>query len=222
MRKILCNYILILCLFTPGHASQLYEIYKDEFLVHYQYEEYKFAVDAQCRQLDSDGISLPMIVVESLTTGLQCLDHLGYAASKNADKIRAMFSSSGDSQRPKFYCSDSWVHLGQGWDTLAHASVDDVNNKELRDGHWLLHPYISLAPSTSLEAPSISGLIFHELLHNLGYLHTEHIEYSYSCEQCCFFDKSPCSCSRSRAKMRWPRHVQQAPSARMWHGNRLV
>ncbi len=77
---------------------------------------------------------------------------------------------------------------------LAHASaflMDEIK------GLGVTHPFISLNPRdpkskgrpTENEIEVLQKTLFHESLHNLGYLHVKDIEFAYACEDCCFGKK---------------------------------
>lgn len=57
------------------------------------------------------------------------------------------------------------------------------------------HPYLWLGPRLSELVQSnpneLRAIMFHEMIHNCGYLHSEGLEIAYTCEECCFNKKLP-------------------------------
>lgn len=81
---------------------------------------------------------------------------------------------------------------------VAHASSTPEHKIWGRDD--IKSPYISLNPeiktsfigaliNTSMSKRELSGVLFHEMIHNLGYRHSYDIELAYGCEACCFQTK---------------------------------
>lgn len=52
------------------------------------------------------------------------------------------------------------------------------------------HPYLWLGPKLPdlyrHNPQELKSIIFHEMIHNCGYLHSEGLEIAYTCEECCF------------------------------------
>lgn len=55
------------------------------------------------------------------------------------------------------------------------------------------HPYLWLSPSiTDFKKGDINenkGIMFHEMIHNCGFMHSEGVEVTMTCEECCFNKK---------------------------------
>ena len=84
-----------------------------------------------------------------------------------------------------------WVNNGK----VAHAARASSDASD-ETGTGVSHPFISINPFFKIKSnlsekkvkrlyKSVSASIFHEALHNIGYVHGEPIEVAYSCETCC-------------------------------------
>lgn len=126
---------------------------------------------------------------EGTTEGLACLKKLASpAADKNLQLLRNLFASN----KLVYFCAEhskDWKksHL------FAHASINEESNLPIEG---IQHPYVSYDPQLVLLDSEYKGRIetyetlkagsFHELFHNIGYVHGITIEYPYACEECCF------------------------------------
>lgn len=138
------------------------------------------------------GAGFIQVVEDTIEKGLACLDELQKKSSKiigAGRNLSALKQLLKEPNKVTLICDEKH---GYDWsDTAAHASAsikDNINsNKKIK------HPFISLNPNhpsskgeaTEYEIREIQRTIFHEQLHNLGFLHEEDIEYSYTCEICC-------------------------------------
>lgn len=148
-----------------------------------------FKVEEDCYK--KWGNDFGKIVKDSVQTGLQCLANLGAkeksslsGALRNGYNLSKLFK---DDKISLVCAEDDYDWSG----ARAHASTrpdQQIKNKNVS------HPYVSLNPSfpenpvgkRTDEIKQIKETIFHEALHNLGYRHSEGIEFSYGCGACCF------------------------------------
>jgi len=146
----------------------------------YHKTSYGFLIHESCVKA-FEAEEMNQVLHETLTRGAICLWDLKTSAAKeNLIKIAALL---GDLRNPpKLSCPEedpTWKG-----DAVGHATVPLGRN----------HPTIYLRP-LPLDVPGISraemqqllrATIFHELMHNLGYLHGIDIDYPYACQACCF------------------------------------
>ncbi len=150
-------------------------------------------IDKSC--ISKWGVGFPGIVKDSIERGLKCLSKLAKessntegisGAARNYRDIEKILSQ----KKVSLICSEddySWTG------TRAHASTSE---KDEIKGLGISHPFISLNPkypenkkaATKEEIEGIKKTIFHEQIHNLGYLHGHGVEYAYTCGACCFDD----------------------------------
>ncbi len=148
-----------------------------------------FKIEQDCFNKWGDGFK--DVVKESVSTGLQCLSRL---AKKNKQKMTGALKNGFDltqlfkDDKISLVCSET----GYDWEgTRAHASTKKGQKMETKNIH---HPFVSLNPkfpenkvqNRKDELKQIKETIFHEALHNLGFRHSEDIEFSYGCGACCF------------------------------------
>jgi hypothetical protein len=138
------------------------------------------------------------LISNSLKKGLACQWELGSPQSKaNVHKIASLLLD--EKNPPKIICDE--VTFNWGATTLARSSLPGDKN----------HPFISFNPSNIKGRPKerssnsiyngfmglagysqetdtkkLTGVFFHELMHNIGYFHGVDIEFPYACEACCF------------------------------------
>ncbi|MFT6068981.1 MAG: hypothetical protein ACJAT2_002226 [Bacteriovoracaceae bacterium] len=155
--------------------------------------DFGYKIDKVC--IEKWGNGFPEIVKDSIETGLKCLSDLAKnspdknnisGAAKNYKEIEQLLSK----KKVSLLCSEedyNWTG------TRAHASAS-VNDKIKSLG--IGHPFISINPkipkmskaATDVEISAMKKTIFHEQIHNLGYLHGHGVEYAYTCGACCFKD----------------------------------
>ncbi|MCB0405630.1 MAG: hypothetical protein KDD51_12670 [Bdellovibrionales bacterium] len=134
--------------------------------------------------------SLPQwreIIEGALTTGTTCLKQRG---SKQSLEIAAGVEGTAQliqGKALKFLCEEegySWKAANPRDENLqADAVATDPDNPHFPTIH--MNP--RKLPRLSVE--ELQRILFHESIHLLGYGHFTHIEYSYSCEHCCFHSK---------------------------------
>lgn len=123
----------------------------------------------------------------SMKTGLSCLDKLAQKGGRGAAGNKASVENLLNQKNVQIICDENDYDWGEY--TLAHATTSNTD-KEQR----LRHPGISFNPKYLMKSftggkdgeRKIMSTLFHEQLHNLGYLHGHDIEYSYTCGTCCF------------------------------------
>lgn len=115
---------------------------------------------------------------ETMSEGTLCLSRLsnyGKLGDQNNACLLKLFEDKQNS--PKILCGN-WPFCK---DIYAVGSFPGSSRR---------HPYLWLSPSTTVlmktDPRELKATIFHEMLHNCGYTHSEGIEVTYTCEECCF------------------------------------
>lgn len=128
---------------------------------------------------------------KAIKGGMACLDRLGKSGGTGAQKNHISLDNILQQKNVQVICNENSYDWGSS--TLAYATTSSDNKNSL-----LKHPGISLNPTTAgnYKRQGKQGdnefvrTMFHEQLHNLGYLHGHDIEYPYACEKCCFPESS--------------------------------
>lgn len=155
--------------------------------------ELGFNIDNAC--MEELGFTLPFILKETVTEGIQCLLDLGQGSRKNLGSLKNIFKIiellEGE-DKVNLVCSESASDFRST--AIAHSSVS-VESPKIHSSK-IAPPYISLNPQDmpdhredimSKDLLDLKDLFFHELIHNVGYNHnTSDIEYAYACSECCF------------------------------------
>ncbi|MBC7429753.1 MAG: hypothetical protein H7336_14145 [Bacteriovorax sp.] len=140
---------------------------------------YNLKIDADC----ANRIKIPDLEKfyrNTMAEGTACMDRLtssgiGKLGSVNNQCLVKLFENK--SNPPKLLCG-GWPF---GNDIWAVGSFPGSSKR---------HPYLWLGPNiTKLikdDPMELKATIFHEMLHNCGYTHSEGMEIPYTCEQCCF------------------------------------
>lgn len=150
-----------------------------------------YKVDYECYNKWGDDFN--KIIKETVQGGLQCLMDLNKKSSPGSNITGALRNAFDltklyENDKVSLTCSETdfdWTG------TRAHASTEASETLESKK---IKHPFVSLNPAYPENEPGnrekeiadIRNTIFHETLHNLGYLHEEDIEYPYTCGLCCF------------------------------------
>lgn len=115
---------------------------------------------------------------ETMSEGTLCLSRLnkiGKLGDQNNSCLMKLFE---DKQNPPKILCGNWPFCK---DIYAVGSFPGSSRR---------HPYLWLSPSTTAlmktDPRELKATIFHEMLHNCGYTHSEGIEVTYTCEECCF------------------------------------
>jgi hypothetical protein len=131
--------------------------------------------------------NLKEILEDSLNIGMACLKSLpGKKAKDHLNKMSKLFN---DPINPaKFICTEKKPRMWEKLQAQAHASPEADYTLDLPGGRTVKHPYVSIIPSKKWEnnLHELKRTFFHELFHNIGYVHHEDIEYAYACPACCF------------------------------------
>lgn len=140
------------------------------------------------------------ILQGAITKGKSCLRDLanagGTGARRNLDALNSLTSQNNI----QILCNET----SYSWSgTEAYATNSDTPSIN----STLIHPGISLNPSnlqkfatgSPQEINDLQGTIFHEQLHNLGQVHSRDVEYSYTCEACCFTGANISSAAKESA-----------------------
>ncbi|MGZ3775945.1 MAG: hypothetical protein ACXVCN_19685 [Bdellovibrio sp.] len=152
-----------------GDVAEIGSLSDDFYLTNFGYK-----IQKSC----ADGIGAKKvvgIVSNSLKKGLACLWQLGSPQSKaNVHKIASLLLD--EKNPPQIICDDKKYDWGSA--TVAYGSTPGQKS----------HPFISINPSRidNGKIENLSATVFHETLHNVGYLHEKDIDFPYTCETCCF------------------------------------
>lgn len=122
----------------------------------------------------------------AIEEGMSCLNKLALAGGIGASKNYASLTNLLKQNNVQIICNEKKYDWSSA---LAHGSTSAA-----KTGSSLVHPGISVNPNIDQEFRSkgsagtldFKSTIFHEQLHNLGYLHGLDLEYPYTCEKCCF------------------------------------
>lgn len=142
----------------------------------YVLTSYNLKIEENCKE------RIPLKDLENfyritMSEGVQCLKNLsqGPEGQKNIKCFETLFA---DKENPPKLMCGGWPF---GKDIYAVGSFPGSSKR---------HPYLWLSPDTSKLIKSnpkeLKATIFHEMLHNCGYIHSEGIEVPYTCEECCF------------------------------------
>ncbi|MFP5385034.1 MAG: hypothetical protein ACLGHN_03085 [Bacteriovoracia bacterium] len=143
-------------------------------------------IHKSCLEGDDGGWFL-LQTERAISEGLSCLDGLSKNGGRGAGRNLTLLNSLLSRKNVQIICNEPGYDWGEG--TVAHATSSGKDDKA-----FLKHPGISMNPRilTDYKSNGPNGItefkktIFHEQLHNLGYLHNHDIEYPYACETCCF------------------------------------
>jgi hypothetical protein len=150
-----------------------------------------YKVDVACYSKWGDDFN--KIVKEVAVGGLKCLmnlDKKGRLGTKTTGALRNAFDLTKLMKNDgiSLVCSED----DYNWDGIvAHASTTSTEVMPVKN---IKHPYVSLNPKhpendashRQKEIINLKDTLFHETLHNLGFLHNEDVEFSYTCGLCCF------------------------------------
>lgn len=166
-----------------------------------------FKVDGEC--YNRWGNDFNKILKEVALESLQCLVDLDKKGKTNKNTTGAIRNAFGLTQIMKndgisLVCSETNEY---DWSAAtAHAST--VNGQILKSMN-ITHPFISLNPALpenvlgnqKKEIAKLKSTIFHESLHNLGFLHEDNLEFSYTCGLCCFDKESDAKVQEKACKV---------------------
>ena len=135
------------------------------------------------------------IVKNSVFTGLQCLMDLQekYQRKNGKGAVSGALRNAVDLEElleegdVKLVCGEKDFNWSGG--VRGHASAEA--GTKIRNynglGYDVGHPFISISPEAKERSEeSVTRTLFHEFLHNAGWLHGEGVEYPYTCGSCCF------------------------------------
>jgi hypothetical protein len=142
---------------------------------------YNLKIDADCtsRMKIAD---LEKFYRNTMAEGTACLDRLtksgvGNLGSVNNACLMKLFEDK--TNPPKLLCG-GWPF---GKEIFAVGSFPGSSKRH--PYLWLGTEIVKLYKAKPLE---LKATIFHEMLHNCGFTHSEGMEIAYTCEQCCFAD----------------------------------
>ena len=139
----------------------------------------------------------------AVSRGMSCLSEVArqkISASNRVevfnllDQFKAHYENAA--QTTQMACGDKSLDWSTG--AVAYGSRAGKSYGE----HKLDHPFVILSPNykssfwggikesdSSVEEHYLEGIIFHEMIHNMGYTHGDGFDMSYACESCCFGKK---------------------------------
>ncbi|WP_408097997.1 hypothetical protein ACJVC5_03465 [Peredibacter sp. HCB2-198] len=114
--------------------------------------------------------------------GLACLDKLNTPMTKiHITSITKLLASK------KLVVGCHYTDYFKKSTAAATSSGSEAQNAP---AYGLIHPFIAFnskeARSDWYDVPFMKAVSFHELFHNIGYVHGMTEEYAYACEECCF------------------------------------
>lgn len=143
-------------------------------------------VAENCAQFPNGGIqSLTQASTEGIRRGVYCLRELGPSGKMLAAKLISFFQPKA-AKKAKIQCTHSGETLGpKGHEIVVkkHFSAHAFDH----DSPEFPGLYLNLDDESFAEEPEFAaGVIFHEMIHWLGYAHGSGIDISYLAESCCF------------------------------------
>lgn len=155
--------------------------------------DFGYRIDNYC--LGKWGQDFPNVLKDTMNEGLACLKDLGKKYKKVTGPIRLAYEIEDllATKETTIVCSDRSDEVGWWGGIHGYASASD-SAEPILNGR-VKHPYVSINPTqpNNLEFTAagdderreLRKTLFHEQIHNLGYLHNHSIEYPYACEDCC-------------------------------------
>lgn len=139
-----------------------------------------FNIESSCLVKYSE--KFPEMIKTGIEKGMTCLKELrGEGSEKNLSLLQDLLK-----QRVTIGCHEVDYFTSKKW-SFAHASASSKNDRPELGLH---HPFLSFNSNNGLNkeiTPDFLGQIsFHEIFHNVGYIHGLKEEYAYACEECCF------------------------------------
>ncbi len=114
----------------------------------------------------------------TMAEGTMCLSKLSQYGKLGNENNACLLKLFEDKQNPPKILCGGWPFCK---DIYAVGSFPGSSKR---------HPYLWLSPSTTqlmkTDPRELKATIFHEMLHNCGFTHSEGIEVTYTCEECCF------------------------------------
>lgn len=165
-------------------------------------------VHKTCYQKFSKKKRIDQYFLDSLKEGVQCLSTLSQQNITSPKRLKVFDLL----DRFKAHLSNpsALMSIACGDDSLvseAALGVASVGATAKGGRYNLEHPFIVLNGKykssfwndisfneRGVSEEKFKGVIFHEMIHNMGYGHGDDIELAYACEACCFGDKSSNSC----------------------------
>jgi|GEM_PF-6603639 len=145
-------------------------------------------VAENCAQFPNGGIDrLAQASTEGIRRGVLCLSKLGPSGKMTAAKLVSFFEPQA-AKKAKIICGHSGESIGQKKNQLViqknfSAHAFDHNSPDFPG------LYLNLDDESFAKKPEFApGVIFHEMIHWLGYTHGSELDMSYLAESCCFTD----------------------------------
>lgn len=141
------------------------------------------------------------MLTNAVNDGLACLTEIAKENTQETMKGEIFnlinhfkIQMSGEVKPISLICHEKKHKWSEG--EIAHASI----NMTKATGLDIEHPYVSLNPKMKKSffggikngppTAELEGIIFHEMIHNFGYMHGVGVDITYGCEVCCFSGNS--------------------------------
>ena len=168
----------------------------------FSYFSEKFKVHESC--IDKWGKSTTKRMISNVfKKGISCLENLAQKKINNESvpEVYLILNRFNLHQQGKLKPTSLICHEVKGdW---KRSRAKSSSREYLSEGMRLTpeglaeihHPFITVSPeienglfgfNMKLNENELTGIIFHELIHNYGFLHGDGIDLSYACETCCF------------------------------------
>jgi hypothetical protein len=134
--------------------------------------DFDYYLHQSCLELRPDS-EMVTLLKESIIEGLNCLENLGDSTKKRIDLFERHLTL-----KPELYCQ---ANMATDYEKSQMGGFANTYKKRVT-------PYISVNPRFAREGSpaEVKSILFHEMIHNIGYDHTWTIEYAYTCDECCF------------------------------------
>lgn len=205
--------ILVLLLFSLPLLA------KDPVLKNgYYLTDYNLKIEADCSERVPVN-KLSQFYQMTMNEGRACLARLtNYGDQGN--QINSCFDQLFTDKKnpPKLMCG--------GW-----PFGNDIGAVGSFPGSSKRHPYLWLGPRLKNllqnDPNELKSMVFHEMIHNCGYLHSEGIEAAYTCEDCCFnknlaSDKKEIACRICGGAYKNEFDIEYQKSLLIWSSDSLV
>lgn len=173
---------------------------------------YNLKIEESCKE------RIPIKTLENfyrntMSEGTLCLKNLSSIGNESLKNIACFEQLFADKSNPPKLLCGGWPF---GKDIWAVGSFPGSSKR---------HPYLWLGPEISklinTNPGELKATIFHEMLHNCGYIHSEGIEIPYTCEECCFNNsladsKKKSACNICAGKYQDPNDTEYVKELLSW------
>ena len=132
----------------------------------------------------------------SVENGLKCLNEQGDRGKKDAGRLLALFDERIKQRPIKIFCGTTGSSTGGNWLTREKVNADHAGMAFEPESEDFPGFHINLDKmDVSHSAERKRRLLFHEMLHWLGYRHTSDFDVPYIAGACCFSKKNEDACA---------------------------